>query len=92
MYHVIFIAILLLIGIPCLLAPRNFRNFVINFNEKFGYMESENSFRKSEKYISRLRMFGVLLIGSAILISLIGLWKYELAVYILENFKIENAS
>jgi len=37
-------------------------------------------------------MFGVLLIGSAILISFIGLWKYELAVYILENFKIENAS
>ncbi len=92
MYHVIFIALLLLIGIPCFLAPRSFRDFVINFNEKFGYMEPENSFRKSEKYISRLRMFGVFLKGSAILISLIGLWKYELTVYILEVFEIENAS
>jgi hypothetical protein len=71
--------------------PRSVQSFVIRFNEKFGYIEPEDSFRKTTKYVSRLRKFGVLLVGSSVLLFLVALWVEELAVYIVEEFVIENA-
>jgi len=74
----------------CFIVPSSVQRFVISFNEKFGYIEPEGSFRKSEKYISRLRKLGVFVIVSTILLALVILWMDELVVYFMEEYEIKN--
>ncbi len=88
-YRLIFILFLFSIGLMCFLVPSRVQRFVISLNEKFGYIESEGSFRKSEKYTSRLRKLGVFVIVSTILLALIILWMDELVVYVVEKYEIE---
>tara|TARA_R110002096_G_scaffold433727_1_gene653165 strand:- start:541 stop:825 length:285 start_codon:yes stop_codon:yes gene_type:complete len=90
-YNLTFILFLLLIGVPCLLAPKGVQKFVLTLNARFGYFEPEESFRKSEKYVSRLRKLGVIVIGGAILLSFAIAWTDEVAIYVVEKFEIGNA-
>ncbi len=89
-YRLIFFLFLFLLGVMFFTVPSNVQRFVISFNEKFGYIEPVGSFRKSEKYISRLRKLGVFLIASTILLTLILLWMDELVVYFMEKHEFEN--
>ena len=85
MTHLVFIIFLSFVGFSFIIWPHKVQKFVIRFNEKFGHIEPRDSFRNSEKYILRLRRFGLFAIIGAVLIFFMGLWSVELGIYIFEK-------
>ena len=55
----------LVVGVPCLVVPRQMQRFVLGFNERFGYVEGPDGFRRSAKYLWRLRLIGAIAMLSA---------------------------
>ena len=55
-------AFFLSVGVPCLLAPRHMQRFVLSFNARFGHIEAPDGFRRSSKYLGRLRLIGILMV------------------------------
>ena len=69
----------LFIGVPCLLIPRKVQSFVISFNARFGCHEAPDSFRRSEKYVIRLRNLGAFTILAAAVLVLLSVYGEDIA-------------
>jgi hypothetical protein len=67
MTDVLLPAFLLLVGIPCLFTARQMQRFVLSFNERFGHVEPADGFRRSPKYLGRLRLIGLIMVCAAAL-------------------------
>ena len=76
-YDAIFPIFCLLVGVPCLLTPRQVQRFALAFNEKMGHREELNSFRRSEKYVGRLRKLGFLTILGGTIVVLIDVFAED---------------
>ena len=59
-------AFFLLVGLPCLFTPRQMQRLVLRFNARFGKVEPTDGFRRSRKYLGRLRLIGVLMVSAAV--------------------------
>jgi hypothetical protein len=50
------------VGIPCLFFPRSMQSFVIAFNARRGNVEPPSGFRRTPRYVRRLRYIGIVFV------------------------------